>query len=182
MGFRRPTQQNQITTTAHAMPKFHVRNTFEIPDRSLFVMAGSIVDGEVRTGMFYAFPCSPPTAYSLMFTPLMFALHQGQDDVCLFPARTECDGNSARPENRRPYHLARLSPTLQVSATTFPPSSLAHIPDRAEFPHAATTARSGPSSRSPSLRAVRPGDAFTQLSTINSQPVPRQPADSLVAG
>ena len=34
------------------------------------------------------------------------------------------------------------------------------IPDRTAFPHAATPARSGPSSRSPRLRAVRPGDAF----------------------
>ena len=57
--------------------------------------------------------------------------------------------------------------------------SLATIPDQAEFPHAATTARIGPSSRSPRPRTVRPGDAVTQRSTINPRPVPRQPADSL---
>ena len=59
-----------------------------------------------------------------------------------------------------------------------PDGSLAGIPDRPEITHAATPARSGPSSRLPSLRADRPGDSFSQLSTINSHPVPRQPADS----
>jgi hypothetical protein len=32
------------------MVKFYVKDTFEIPDRRLFVMAGSVVEGEVRAG------------------------------------------------------------------------------------------------------------------------------------
>ena len=47
--------------------------------------------------------------------------------------------------------------------------SLAPIPDRAEFPHAATTARSRPSFRLPSLRAVAPGDA-SRTDQQNSHP------------
>ena len=35
-----------------AMATFYIKNTFEIPDRRLFVMAGSVVEGEVRVGMF----------------------------------------------------------------------------------------------------------------------------------
>jgi hypothetical protein len=64
-----------------------------------------------------------------------------------------------------------LTPAVSFLPAGLPPGSLATIPDRAEFPHPATTARSGPSSKSPRLRAVRPGDAFSQLSAINPQPV-----------
>ncbi len=46
------------------MPKFHVKDTFEVPDRGLFVLAGSIVDGIVRSGMFVhlGFFAEPTTA------------------------------------------------------------------------------------------------------------------------
>ena len=33
------------------MPRFRVNDTFEIQDANLFVMAGSIIDGAIRTGM-----------------------------------------------------------------------------------------------------------------------------------
>ena len=33
------------------MAKFHVKETFEIPSRDLFVMAGDLVSGTVRAGM-----------------------------------------------------------------------------------------------------------------------------------
>ncbi len=66
------------------MPKFHVRDTFEIPDRSLFVMAGSIVDGEVRTGMFVRIPMFPTHGIQFEVHSIEFALRQGgREDVCL---------------------------------------------------------------------------------------------------
>ena len=37
-----------------AMAKFYVRDTFEIPDRRLFVIAGSVVEGEVRPAAYRA--------------------------------------------------------------------------------------------------------------------------------
>jgi hypothetical protein len=65
------------------MPKFHVRDTFEIPDRSLFVMAGSIVDGDVRTGMFVRIPMFPTHGIQFEVHSIEFALRQGRDDICL---------------------------------------------------------------------------------------------------
>ena len=40
------------------MPKFHVKETFELQDRNLFVMAGSILEGEIRPSMFVHIPCN----------------------------------------------------------------------------------------------------------------------------
>ena len=50
-----------------------------------------------------------------------------------------------------------------------PTSGRSPIPDRAEHPHAPAKARSGPSFKSPSLRAIAPGVASSQLSTTDHQ-------------
>lgn len=49
-------QKLDALATSNAMPKFHVRDSFEIPDRKVFVLAGSIVVGEIWTGMFVRLP------------------------------------------------------------------------------------------------------------------------------
>lgn len=41
------------------MAKFHVRNTFELPERQLFVLAGSVIEGEVSKGMLIHVPFNP---------------------------------------------------------------------------------------------------------------------------
>ncbi len=41
------------------MSKFHVRDTFELPERRLLVLAGSVVEGEIAAGMFVHVPFNP---------------------------------------------------------------------------------------------------------------------------
>ncbi len=65
------------------MPKFHVKDTFEIPDRKLFVMAGSIVEGEIRTGMFVHIPFNSSLATTARIHSIEFARRQDGEDVCL---------------------------------------------------------------------------------------------------
>ena len=40
------------------MPTFHVTRTFKLPERKLFVMAGSVLEGESLPGMFGHMPCN----------------------------------------------------------------------------------------------------------------------------
>jgi hypothetical protein len=67
------------------MAKFHVRNTLEITtDRKLFVMAGSIVEGEIRVGMFVHVPFNPSASVTARIHSIEFARRSdGRDDVCL---------------------------------------------------------------------------------------------------
>jgi hypothetical protein len=66
------------------MPKFHVRDTFELPDRKLFVLAGSIVEGEIRKGMFVRLPFNPSLDMTAQIHSIEFARRLGgSEDVCL---------------------------------------------------------------------------------------------------
>jgi len=65
------------------MPKFHVRDTFELPDRELFVLAGSIVEGEIQRGMFVRVPFNSETGIRLLIDSIEMASHQDGEDVCL---------------------------------------------------------------------------------------------------
>ena len=65
------------------MPKFHFKDTFEIPDRKLFVIAGSIVEGEIRAGMFVHIAFNPAFATTVRIHSIEFARRQGGEDVCL---------------------------------------------------------------------------------------------------
>jgi len=65
------------------MPRFHVKDTFEIPDRKLFVMAGSIVEGEIQTGMFVRVPFNSSLVMTARIHSIEFAHRQGGEDVCL---------------------------------------------------------------------------------------------------
>lgn len=65
------------------MPRFHVRDTFEIPDRKLFVLAGSIVEGEIQKGMFVRVPLNSETGIRLLIDSIEFARRQDGEDVCL---------------------------------------------------------------------------------------------------
>jgi hypothetical protein len=74
-----------------AVPKFYVRDTFEIPDRRLFVMAGSIVEGEIRAGMFLRVGFDSALDMTARIHSIEFARRLGgEDDVCLcFEAEPE---------------------------------------------------------------------------------------------
>jgi hypothetical protein len=65
------------------MPKFHVKDTFEIPDRKLFVIAGSVLEGEIRAGMFVHIPFNSSVARTAQIHCVEFARRQGREDVCL---------------------------------------------------------------------------------------------------
>ena len=65
------------------MPRFHVRDTFEIPDRKLFVMAGSVVEGEIRAGMFVRVPFNPSLGMTARIHSIEFARRQDGEEVCL---------------------------------------------------------------------------------------------------
>lgn len=65
------------------MPRFHVKDTFEIPDQELFVMAGSIVEGEIRTDMFVHIPFNSSFATTARIHSIEFARRQGGEDICL---------------------------------------------------------------------------------------------------
>jgi hypothetical protein len=66
------------------MPTFHVRDTFELPDRRLFVMAGSVVEGEIRAGMFVRVPFNSALDMTARIHSIEFARRQGcGEDVCL---------------------------------------------------------------------------------------------------
>lgn len=65
------------------MPRFHVRDTFEIPDRQLFVMAGSVVEGEMRAGMFVRAPFNPSLDMTAWIHSIEFARRHGGEYVCL---------------------------------------------------------------------------------------------------
>jgi hypothetical protein len=66
------------------MPRFHVRDTFEILDRKLFVMAGSVVEGEIRKGMFVRVPFNSSLDMTARIHSIEFARRLGgSEDVCL---------------------------------------------------------------------------------------------------
>src|SRR5580765_6916963 len=65
------------------MPRFQVREAFEIPDRKVFVLAGSIVEGEIRTGMFVRVPLNSETGIRLLINSIEFARRTDGEDVCL---------------------------------------------------------------------------------------------------
>lgn len=65
------------------MPRFYVRDIFEIPDRKLFVMAGSVAEGEIRAGMFVRVHFNPSLDVTARISSIEFARRQGGEDVCL---------------------------------------------------------------------------------------------------
>ena len=67
------------------MPRFHVRDTFEVTtDRKLFVMAGSIVEGDIRAGMFVRVPFNSSLEMTARIHSIEFARRLGgSEDVCL---------------------------------------------------------------------------------------------------
>ena len=65
------------------MPKFHVNRTFKLPDRQLFVMSGSVLEGEILPGMFVHIPCNSSLDITARIQSIETALRQGAEDVCL---------------------------------------------------------------------------------------------------
>jgi hypothetical protein len=66
------------------MCKFWVNHTFALEPRRLFVMAGSIVEGQIRAGMIVKVPLNSSLAISAQIHSVEFARRtDGREDVCL---------------------------------------------------------------------------------------------------
>jgi hypothetical protein len=63
--------------------EFYIRDTFEIPSRNLFVLAGSIVDGTVRPGMSVHIYLNKSFLIDYKIHALEFARRDGREDTCL---------------------------------------------------------------------------------------------------
>jgi hypothetical protein len=63
--------------------RFHVKDTFEVPSGQIFVMAGSVVEGEISAGMFVHIPLNSLAAMTLRIHCIEAARRQDGDDVCL---------------------------------------------------------------------------------------------------
>ena len=73
------------------MPKFHVTHTFQFNAQNIFVLAGSVVEGVIRQGMFVHIPCNSALDLTAKIDSIEFARRVGgAEDVCLcFKAEPE---------------------------------------------------------------------------------------------
>jgi hypothetical protein len=66
------------------MSKFRVNNTFALESRRLFVLAGSIVEGQIRAGMIVNVPLNSSLVVSGHIHSVEFARRADRrEDVCL---------------------------------------------------------------------------------------------------
>jgi hypothetical protein len=66
------------------VPRFHVKDTFEVTtDRKLFVMAGTVVEGEIRAGMFIRVPFNSSLDLTARIHSVGFARRHGGEEVCV---------------------------------------------------------------------------------------------------
>jgi len=65
------------------MPRFHVRDAFAIDDKSIFVMAGFIIEGEIAAGMLVRMPFNPTVMVTAEIDHLQHLRRPDGDVVCL---------------------------------------------------------------------------------------------------
>jgi hypothetical protein len=65
------------------MPRFHVRDTFAIRDKNLFVLAGFAIEGEIKAGMIVRLPFSPTIMMTEVIDHLQHVQRPDGDVVCL---------------------------------------------------------------------------------------------------
>ena len=65
------------------MPKFQVTDTLELPDRQHFVLAGSVVEGEIRPGMWVNVPISEFLTFRAPILEVGTTTRSGREDLCL---------------------------------------------------------------------------------------------------
>jgi hypothetical protein len=66
------------------MARFHVIDTFALEGRKLFVLAGSIIDGEIRAGQSVVIPLNSALTMSARIESIGFARRSpSREDVCL---------------------------------------------------------------------------------------------------
>jgi hypothetical protein len=68
---------------ARFMPRFHVRDTFAINDKTVFVMAGFVIEGEVTAGMLVRLPFKEKVMMTAAIDHIQFVRRPDGDVVCL---------------------------------------------------------------------------------------------------
>jgi len=65
------------------MPRFHVRDTFAINDKSTFVMAGFVIEGEIAAGMSVRLPFKENVMITAEIDHIQHIERPDGDVVCL---------------------------------------------------------------------------------------------------
>ena len=65
------------------MAKFHVRETFVIEDKKLFVMAGFVLEGEITARMLVSMPFNPTVKMTAEIDHVQMLRRPDGDIVCL---------------------------------------------------------------------------------------------------
>jgi hypothetical protein len=65
------------------MPRFHVRDTFAISDKSLFVLAGFVIEGEITAGMSVRLPFNASIMMSEVIDHIQNVERPDGNVVCL---------------------------------------------------------------------------------------------------
>ena len=65
------------------MPRFHVRDTFAIQDKSTFVLAGFVIEGEVAAGMSISFPFNANVKMTAKIDRIELVRRPDGDVTCL---------------------------------------------------------------------------------------------------
>jgi hypothetical protein len=81
---RRRTRLSNGVRAQEVMPRFHIHDAFAIENRSLFVLAGSVLDGVIRPGMSISVPFNSSVSITARIDAIEFARHpNGREDTCL---------------------------------------------------------------------------------------------------
>ena len=65
------------------MPRFHIQDTFAIQDRTTFVLAGFVIEGEVTAGMAVSIPFNSNVKLTAKIDRIEFVRRPDGDVVCL---------------------------------------------------------------------------------------------------
>jgi hypothetical protein len=65
------------------MPRFHVRDAFAINDKTAFVMAGFVIEGEIAAGMLVRIPFHATTMMTAEIDHIQYLRRPDGDVVCL---------------------------------------------------------------------------------------------------
>ncbi len=72
-----------MSPTFPLMPRFHVRDTFALGDKQLFVLAGFVIEGEIGAGMVVRLPFNARVMMSEVIDHIRHARRPDGDVVCL---------------------------------------------------------------------------------------------------
>lgn len=65
------------------MPKFYIREVFEIPNKQVFVLAGSTTEGEIRPGMLVQIPLNSQMGIIIPIQSIETERRGDRDELCL---------------------------------------------------------------------------------------------------